>query len=42
MTERDTARRDEILADLRARLAEPHRRYHGQSHVDALLGSVSV
>lgn len=26
-----------ILADLRARLAEPHRVYHGQAHIDALL-----
>lgn len=26
-----------ILADLRARLAEPQRVYHGQAHIDALL-----
>ena len=26
-----------VLEDLRSRLAEPHRAYHGQAHVDAML-----
>jgi predicted metal-dependent HD superfamily phosphohydrolase len=28
---------EELLSDLRARYAEPHRSYHGQRHIDALL-----
>ena len=33
-------RYDAVIADLRARLAEPHRVYHGQAHVDALLAEL--
>ena len=42
MIEPDSARRDAVFADLRARLAEPHRRYHGQAHVDALLADLDA
>ena len=42
MTGPDTARREAVLADLRARLAEPHRHYHGQAHVDALLADLDA
>ena len=29
-----------VLADLRSRLAEPHRAYHGQGHIDAMLAQL--
>ena len=32
---------DACRAGLRARYAEPHRAYHGQAHVDALLGGLA-
>jgi predicted metal-dependent HD superfamily phosphohydrolase len=32
---------DERLAGLRRRYAEPHRFYHGQAHIDALLGALA-
>lgn len=31
-----------VLEDLRTRLAEPHRMYHGQAHIDAMLAQLSV
>ena len=37
-----SAIRHAVLADLRARLAEPHRHYHGQAHVDALLADLAA
>lgn len=36
------ARLAAIEADLRGRLAEPHRHYHGQSHIDALLALLAT
>jgi len=36
------ARHGAVEADLRARMAEPHRRYHGQAHVDALLAALDL
>ncbi|WP_043840342.1 hypothetical protein [Muricoccus aerilatus] len=31
-----------VLEDLRTRLAEPHRVYHGQAHIDAMLARLRV
>ncbi|MCR0984263.1 HD domain-containing protein [Roseomonas populi] len=36
------SRLDACRAALRARLAEPHRAYHGQSHVDAMLRGMAA
>lgn len=33
---------DAVLTELRGRLAEPHRRYHTQAHVDALLRWLAI
>ncbi|GJE62416.1 HD domain-containing protein [Methylobacterium trifolii] len=33
---------DAVFADLRARLAEPHRHYHGQAHIDAMLADLDA